>query len=303
MLLSQKIAKNPNYLRFSNANMEATMKKVLGVKRSNLPEMRMALLHSAKFIVGYELLNMQDTDMKALTQRWFDADENGIFQFKPLVQKWLPYMRLPYPVIFIENDSGGLLVSKKVIFQGDDREHILFTSITSEGLISDSSTCVIVNEETGGLKLMCVPNMHNVHESPRLFDVVKQASANQEWRDITVIFYGIIMQTLMFLNTSNIVPTPYQPSKRENSMVPKPFLPFYEYKILDIFRERKQYVSLEDAVTSMHDFSTRRAHMVRGHFKRKNGKLFWWNPFMRNRKNLQTEGFVDKGYKLVDEEE
>ena len=42
--------------------------------------------------------------------------------------------------------------------------------------------------------------------------------------------------------------------------------------------------------------SDRRAHLVRGHFKNKNGKLFWWNSFIRNRNSALTDGTIVHDY-------
>lgn len=113
----------------------------------------------------------------------------------------------------------------------------------------------------------------------------------------------VLGEVLLFLNASNSRITKYQVKKKEMPKAPKPFLPKYEYRILDLYRTKTEYQSLEE----VEEFLTpsdkvklqRRAHLVRGHFKTRNGKLFWWNAFLRNRKNIDSMGVVDKDYQLV----
>jgi hypothetical protein len=114
-----------------------------------------------------------------------------------------------------------------------------------------------------------------------------------------------LLEALLFMNVSNATLVKYMPSQKEITFVPPQHRDKYIYRILDITRSRKQYESIaqieEDLKSATLDKGMKRAHLVRGHFKRKNGKLFWWNPFMRNRNNAESVGKIDKDYRLVNE--
>ncbi len=109
----------------------------------------------------------------------------------------------------------------------------------------------------------------------------------------------------MFMNAVNSNVTEYKPHKSELKKIPKVLHPKFEYKILDIFRTREKYESLGDVLTSIskvEENRSKRAHLVRGHFKTINGRLFWWNHFMRNRKNKEEVGYIKKDYYLAETE-
>lgn len=67
--------------------------------------------------------------------------------------------------------------------------------------------------------------------------------------------------------------------------------PLYEHKILDIdlsrFQTRNGYKSM--------GWNDLRAHLVRGHFKRRKSGIFWWSPFVRGNSKL---GIITKDYNL-----
>ena len=79
----------------------------------------------------------------------------------------------------------------------------------------------------------------------------------------------------------------------------------FEYKIVDLFREKKGFGSMDDIQEFMRrasfTSSDRRAHIVEGHWKKIKGEFYWWSHHMRCRKNYHTLGFVDKQYELKDE--
>lgn len=80
------------------------------------------------------------------------------------------------------------------------------------------------------------------------------------------------------------------------------FGPQYIYRVLDIWRDRKQFVSLQDIKSFLsppeEERRKQRAGLVRGHFKIRQTGLFWWDMFMRNSRNAQTVGVIDKDYSL-----
>ena len=85
--------------------------------------------------------------------------------------------------------------------------------------------------------------------------------------------------------------------------IPNVLLPKYEYHLLDLNR-----VDFElDSFECLHRFVASdgcgnrdgRAHMVSGHYKRRRTGLFWWSHHMRNERNIETRGFVDKDYNVV----
>lgn len=119
-------------------------------------------------------------------------------------------------------------------------------------------------------------------------------------------YVAAVIEALLYLNLANIGKHVYKPSKREMPNVPEVLHARYTYHIIDVFKERQDLTSLSQVVDFMRasesldstEQALRRAHLVRGHFKRKGGKLYWWNPFVRNRKNIDTAGISDHGYKL-----
>lgn len=107
------------------------------------------------------------------------------------------------------------------------------------------------------------------------------------------------LHLLLFINARNFKTAEYKCTKKDSPKAAKPILDKYVYRILNIRQEKKTYTSLkatlEDLMNPV-DKVERRAHFVTGHFKRIKGKLYWWNLFLRNAKNVDTVGFVDKEY-------
>lgn len=69
---------------------------------------------------------------------------------------------------------------------------------------------------------------------------------------------------------------------------------------IDIYKTRKEYVSLDDMVGEVNTDKVHesRVHMVRGHFKHKKNGCFWWNAFIRNKKTANEESVTQKDYRL-----
>jgi len=88
--------------------------------------------------------------------------------------------------------------------------------------------------------------------------------------------------------------------EKELKSVPINLRHSYLYHILDIYFENEdaEFTSMVDVAnyTERQPPTTKRQHVVRGHFKRKNGKLYWWNTFVRSRRS--ETGIVEKDYRV-----
>uniref|UniRef100_A0AAU7PFR8 Uncharacterized protein n=1 Tax=Burkholderia phage vB_BgluM-SURPRISE13 TaxID=3159457 RepID=A0AAU7PFR8_9VIRU len=113
--------------------------------------------------------------------------------------------------------------------------------------------------------------------------------------------YYQVNEILRYLNCANAPVRRYTPTQKEASGIPVRQLPFYTYRVLTLVKVNKEFESMEEvkAASSKHKYHIeRRASFVRGHVKIRNGKPFWWNPHLRNKKNIDTLGFVDKDYRV-----
>jgi len=65
-----------------------------------------------------------------------------------------------------------------------------------------------------------------------------------------------------------------------------------EYRVVDLHGKTQKG---RDMVATVGDTGGTRLHMVRGHFKRKHGKLWWWHRHLRGRPD---KGIVVKDYRV-----
>jgi hypothetical protein len=317
MLISQKVAKNPNFLT-------SLVKKPL----VSTFDLRIQILHAAKFVVPNEMLNLghfhDDALCRVVGKDFADLTEEDMSSRREIYHL---YGKLPYKLIMIENETGALLVEKKSVDGKVNKlgeSHLetydtVITHIDKEGAVSPLR--IAINTDASSLtnnsdKL--IPSSFGLYCTDAEFDKYMELIYRQCARKggdpmtrslglfkyMAQLFSAMTFETLLFLNAKNTTIVTYQPSRKELANLPKNLLSNYEYKILDVFRTVKEFKSLNDvlhfASKEESEIQLRRAHFVRGHFKRRNGKLFWWNPFMRNRKNAGEVGFVDKDYNLVD---
>jgi hypothetical protein len=116
----------------------------------------------------------------------------------------------------------------------------------------------------------------------------------------------VVFNTMVFLNVRNVSVRTVGPSRKEASKlgIAPTAISKYSYRVVDIFREldpeMMRFEDIEKFIHSEAGFSgvDRRAHAVCGHFKKKHGSLFWWNAHMRNAKNIDRVGYVEKDYRL-----
>ena len=108
---------------------------------------------------------------------------------------------------------------------------------------------------------------------------------------VTLVNENIVVN----IKNKNIVH--YKPSKKELTKITKPMQPLYEYHVLKLNRDRRQYNNLSDICKDINTPIDRhtRMHLVRGHFKRCKNGLYWWNSFTRNK---EANGVIDKSYSV-----
>lgn len=274
MLLSQRIAKDPRYMRHC-----------VPQDAEGLFELRLKIMMATKFIIPSEFIDLTGTDNSKISSLIDNTDLTTKRK-----QLYRIYAKLPFPTIFIENDNLGILAEQwgdgwklSVVSRSDK-------FLSACGLLPFKSICQFTDGEE------CLKYSAEVNDSTYRHD------SNGHVDNLCRTFVVVVCEILLFLNVKNTTIQKYIPTKKENSVIPKKMLPFYEYCILDVFRDRPIYTSLksieEDLSISDSEKIHRRAHLVTGHFKTLKTGLFWWNSFVRCRKNKDTIGSVDKDYRL-----
>ena len=345
MMISQKIAARFNFLSTVS-------------NRPVLPpmEVRRRVISSTKFVVGRELFDLGDKQFEKSLAEIVDDEltDELITQKRDMYRQ---YGRLPFPSIFIENETGGVLIEfgKFESTHPIDDETYLINRVNRQSTIDKGlehrivyDTRLITINEQGGISpiyvLLNTVNLAKLGEErynetnlfpstvavqstdqeiqqvlfsfqkpsdevliklPTLEDKVKYVMhcAISFFKQIMMISYYSLMETLLYLNASNTEIVTYKPSKKELAGVVKVLHKHFEYKVLDIYRSKKSYESINDIMAfiggSEETRTVRRAHMVRGHFCTRGDKLYWRRPHMRSRKNLSEVGFISKDYNLV----
>lgn len=314
MLVSQRTALDPKFLHFNPNDSLITQAGTRSVSA-----FRKQVMMATKVIVPVEIMHLKMDYMNRMNLIYgLGWDQETI---KKKNDQYLDFARLPFDSILLENHTGALFVRKETAKHPSHDIHcpIVVSHITNSGYISESHIGMVL--DTGGVSpnySLCTLISHGVRDelTQRAFDqIVKdkipfktEADLIEMIEELRDAFQNMtastVLEVLLFMNVRNIEQTIYKMSHRERQGFQKSVLPFYEYRILDIYKTRKEYKSLttvgEGAGTSGREAVERRAHLVRGHFKKKKDKLYWWNPFMRNRKNITTHGIVEKDYQLVD---
>lgn len=298
----------------------------------SMHELRTKILNSVKILVSPELADIEGIGTYHIA-KIFGKDPKAI-DVAEKRELYHRYGKMPFSSIFIENEGGGLLVEKieKVTRKGyaiDDGVYTLqevsfdtrITLIHEGGFVCPihfllNTDASFITGTEGELDPFPTPILaHGSDMEMRVgYELARQllikngstygVDAVQYYTNFGTACAAILFEVLLFLNASNTEFFNYKAKPFELKDRPAAIHSKFEYKVLDIYRTKKQYSSMEDILNSLRipegEKQTRRAHLVRGHFKRKNGKLFWWNPFMRNRKNAVDVGVVDKDYNLVD---
>jgi hypothetical protein len=269
MLISQKIAKDKKFLKPCDHD------------KISCYDLRRKISRAVKVLVEDSVFlnnSLLDEIVKAAT----DPKNNDKFQEKIIKHQF--YAKAPFDITFIESTVGAFLIESR------EKGIWICTHISNTGLILP-------------IRLKHTPDGKG--EMGIEADGYR-ASSHEQLANIRIhleAYYLCTVELLMYLNTSNITMHDYTPTEVENKDINKTILPFYTYKVLDIFREKEKFNNLNEVVDFLfkdkNDKIQRRSHLVKGHFKETKNGLFWWNSFTRCRKNLGTKGFVDKDYRLT----
>lgn len=286
MLISQRIAKDLSFLKLT-INYKG--------RQDDLFKIRFNVINSMKFIVGHELFDA-GVDSKEFTDRLFEDKKNEA-EAKARLDLYSKKCRLPFPVIVIENDTGLLLIIQKNpscwnVYNVRSNGQVCSAFLTIQFPSDDSEIGLFVeyfmSEET-------IVKLYGYEQTVNF----KQALAT----NLGILFVAV-MEILLFMNAQNIKHVKYVLTKKENAPVAKVLQPKYTYHILDLFKQKKVYTSLEDIkddlCKSRPASLLRRAVLVRGHFKQRKTGLFFWDFHTRNKHNAETHGVVDKDYRVHD---
>lgn len=270
---------------------------------------------ATKIIVPIEIMHLEMEYMERMALLYGENWTNDSIVKKK--DQYIDFVRMPFNSILLENESGALYVRKEMTSHPNRDNHypIIVTHIAPTGFVSPIHVGLVLPEDSDEMFTHCtlVPNeardaltevylrsilkkypKATLEEQGEMIDEVRTA-----FQDVTVY---TVLEVLLFMNVRNVEQVIYKLARKEKEGIQKSLLPFYEYRVLDIYKTRKEYKSLatllEDVGKSTKQATHRRTHLVRGHFKNIHGKLFWWNPFMRNKSNILTHGVVEKDYRL-----
>jgi len=280
MLISGKIARDLNFLDNHGA---------LDVCDISAFELRLKIMRATKFIIPTEMLDTAITT--SVTRRTSSVSTmiRDLTSMSPekRVERfnlYSEYCRLPFDTIFLENEKQGLLLEP---YQNNG---FIVTVIQPNGRLYTLRPFIELVPNEAGLPF----TIGNIF-------VPMAGITDSELQQVANILIVVVCEILLLLNVKNTNIVKYKPSKKESAAIPKNMQSSYEYHILDLYRESGEFTNLIE----VEKFSSRitkigtmvRSHLVRGHFKRKKNGLFWWSPFMRNRKNAEI-GIVDKDYRI-----
>ena len=261
-------------------------------------DLRMRIIQATKIIVTHEFLNFDVNYGDNIKQLFNNGSAKSIKEKIELHQK---YARMPVPSMFIENDTGGMLVEQTI-------EGFTIISIAKDGIVHPFLTTCKGYQD--GVDVPIVTMDLAIDVSKYDDDTVETMTLGGKLASLVNTL--VALEVMLFMNIKNVTVHRYVPTKKENASVPKPLWPKYEYRVLDVFSDVVRYESLsqitEHLAGTARTAGSRRSSLVRGHFKEfKNGLfgkeylagLYWWNLHRRNRKNRNTVGEVEKDYRLV----
>lgn len=307
MLISQQIAKNQGFFRA--APFVLRYKRLAPGLEEAMHELRSKILRAHKFIIPLEIMDLNasiDTQTEAFAKLAGVESKSKLMDFDKYGKRfdlYAKFVKLPYNVMVLENQTGLLLLERH---EKDGQELIRVIRVNRHGVLTPYA-------------FEWVPSRSREHEREKGLDLIAPHKAynqithhvfktmQEDQRDFngvmltTQLDVATVSEILLLLNCANITIGQCKPTNKEASGIPKVFMPYYTYRILDIFRERRRYERLSDVETFLNEDAQdieRRAHFVRGHFKTIREVLHWWNPFMRNRRLLESHGYADKDYRL-----
>jgi hypothetical protein len=214
------------------------------------------------------------------------------------------YSRLPFDSVVFENSKIAVLARKS----SKDEKLVSLTVISPVGAVIHYNFFIIYDRDqffsepglVGNIEFARVLKRNDLHEQVEM-ELLKDEGYAEEIRTLMTVMCYKVLDILLHFNVANVRIHKYTPTQKEMKHIPGRVQEKYVYHILDVFRERTIYHSLKDVEDRASDTVggvQRKAHLVRGHFKEKKNGLFWWNPFMRNSKNRESVGYVDKDYQL-----
>lgn len=323
MLISQRVVTDPDFLK------TRVMKGKYFKPYETALEVKVRIIQAIKILVTKEMMDfshLNNSTMESILG--IKPTFETIAQRRTLYQE---YGKMPFDSFLLENETGAVLVEKRTLKGNNaisppgqskhEQFEVCMTGIHLNGNIFPIKFLLNVDEwrktpstnedshlptkigffATEGEAQELINNNRKNSIGEYSFED-EQKTMFQICQQLHTFFSTLLFETLLFVNASNTVLVKYEPTKKELKSVPKVFRPKYTYHVLDIFRTKTEYENIGEVMEFINkpDKEVRqiRAHLVRGHFKRKNGKLFWWNAFMRNRKNAATVGIVDKDYQL-----
>lgn len=298
MLLSQRIVKEPGFL------------EVLGPLKTTQEiktRIRQDILHAPKVLIGdYGIGTPEGISMGEMRELLFGHDSRAAQDKREDV--YHQFARTPFPTVALESEAFVLLVrgyaSTKTIQGVNDispgTPSISVTSIDKYGIVGlHESALVFTPEKSRKFYQPLTPWI-----ATALKEGVVKGQKLQNLLLMSQVYRWIACDVLTLMNCRNIEQITYTPTKRELAHLPKVLQSRFVYHILDIQRSRKVYTSMEEITQDAWHREERtqaKAHIVRGHFKKTRTGVFWWNHFLRNAKNLETQGFVDKDYRIEKE--
>jgi len=313
--ISMKVFNNPKFIiagpeMINTPNDFYTYKGVL--KDSN--SIRIDIINAIKFIIPKDMMNFKNTQgfinininhLNGSFKEFVYDEKNDVTKHCNFIHKddyekyfntWKIYgTKMPFPLMFLENDSGGILLKQK-------DNLIEVTVIYNNGSVPGMNMYIHTDKfteifsELHDFPFEHIPSdyiyrmLNDYKKDPTDFyaDKFEESIRTITRQKIVLSTVGVLaLHLLLFINSCNIKHIVYKPSKKELNKIPKVFKNKFEYTTIDIFRERKVYHSLEEIIKSTSSVESKeiRAHLVRGHFKHKKNGVFWWNSFIRNNKN------------------
>lgn len=268
------------------------------------------LLQAHKFVIGDEFLYYMDAfrkftegnarGIKTLTDEGFSEMEkhyHGFFSDEKRMKRnkavWKEFCcKLPFPIIFFESTQYGYLLEEL------ENGEIHIYQVKADGVLSANKIVLsphLIDVEDTNQSLTGIIATNIFIEFVRAYD---GEQALESFKMLSMIIGIQCYQLLTFVNCRNINIVKYKPKKSELAKLPKVLHKGYEYHVVKISNDVTRYESLEDLQTDVAKSvsSEMKAHVVRGHFKKRATGVFWWNSFLRgHRKN----GVIEKHYELI----
>lgn len=268
---------------------------------SNIENIRQLILNSIKFVFDKSLLDLSDTDEVApldilrLIAQTKDSEKTSPDKIIAKLKDkqfpiWKKYgTKLPYPVVFFENETGGFLLIQ-------EEKKISCITISPIGFIG--YIMLTLGEEFFNNDSYDLPIQYSF--GSKLENAILGELAN-EVKVIATIMGLMVYKLITFINAQNVSIVKCKPTNKEfdKAKITNVTKPKYVYNVVDIYNTKKQYKSLKELGKFINTPVNKdiRAHMVKGHFKTRATGAYWWNNFIRCK---DGSGKVIKHYEVHD---